>query len=135
MRSSLAFTLKVSKGAGAGAEFPFDAAEARLGRTADNDIVVKDSGASRSHARVYQKGSRYFVEDLKSANGTKVNNAVITGSKEIKNGDTISIGEVVFTFSFADETLLEPPSEEINATMLRPAHDPANESTGETTGD
>src|SRR5258705_8147872 len=67
------FTLKVSKGPGAGAEFPFENDEARLGRTADNDIVVKDSGASRSHARVFQKGPRYFIEDLKSANGTKVN--------------------------------------------------------------
>src|SRR3954471_6795373 len=98
MRRSVAFTLKVTRGAGAGAEFPFDSQEARLGRTADNDIVVKDSGASRSHARVFQKGGRYFVEDLKSANGTKINHNVITGSKEVKDGDTITIGEVMFTF-------------------------------------
>jgi pSer/pThr/pTyr-binding forkhead associated (FHA) protein len=134
MRLSVPFTLKVSKGAGAGAEFPFEAHEARLGRTADNDIVVKDAGASRSHARVYQKGSRYFVEDLKSANGTKVNNAVITGSRELKNGDTISIGDVVFTFSFADETILKPPSEElnINETVLRPPPTDTGDITGET---
>src|SRR5436853_6353347 len=84
------FTLKVTKGAGAGAEFPFDTNEARLGRTADNDIVVKDSGASRAHARVFQKGTRYYVEDMKSANGTKVNGALINATKELKNGDTIT---------------------------------------------
>lgn len=134
------FTLKVSKGAGAGAEFPFDTNEARLGRTADNDIVVKDSGASRSHARVFMKGKRYFVEDLKSANGTKVNNAIINAARELKNGDRITIGDVEFTFSLADETLLKPPSEEIafaDQTMLKPAldQDQTGETTGESTGD
>src|SRR3954465_4878117 len=103
MRRSVAFTLKVTRGAGAGAEFPFDSQEARLGRTADNDIVVKDTGASRSHARVFQKGGRFFVEDLKSANGTKVNGALLNGAmKEVKSGDTITIGEVVFTFSLPE---------------------------------
>ncbi len=114
----MSFNLKVTKGAGMGADFPIDQAEARLGRTADNDIVVKDSGASRSHARVFQKGPRYFVEDMKSANGTKVNNAVINGtSKEVKSGDTITIGEVVFTFSIQDETMLKNPGP---ATPSRP---------------
>lgn len=121
MRAQVPFTLTVTRGAGAGAEFPFDTNEARLGRTADNDIVVKDAGASRSHARVFQKGPRYFIEDMKSANGTKVNSAVITGVRELKNGDTITIGEVTFTFTFAQETLLKPPSVELadNETLLR----------------
>src|SRR5262249_24971556 len=105
---AVAFTIKVTKGAGTGAEFPFDQTEARLGRTADNDIVVKDSGASRAHCRVFQKGERYFVEDLKSANGTKVNAAVLNGAtKEVKSGDTITIGEVVFTFASLEAV---PPS-------------------------
>lgn len=115
----MAFTLKVTRGAGAGAEFPFDTTEARLGRTADNDIVVKDSGASRSHARVFQKGTRFFIEDMKSANGTKLNGGLITGTKELKSGDTVTIGEVTFTFSAADETLLKPPSIEVNQTLLK----------------
>jgi pSer/pThr/pTyr-binding forkhead associated (FHA) protein len=141
------FSLKVTKGPGAGAEFPFDQAEARLGRTADNDIVVKDSGASRAHARVFQKGDRYFVEDLKSANGTKVNGITLNGAmKEVQSGDTITIGEVAFTFTLpeperhdtaeaqaiaANETVLknppfmpdttaEVPMLDPNATILKP---------------
>ncbi len=129
------FTLKVSKGAGAGAEFPFDTSEARLGRTADNDIVVKDSGASRSHARVFMKGKRYFVEDLKSANGTKVNNAVINAARELKPGDTITIGDVEFTFSLGDETVLKAEEPAFaDQTMLKPPPT-AGDVTGETTGD
>jgi pSer/pThr/pTyr-binding forkhead associated (FHA) protein len=143
------FTLKVTKGPGLGSEFPTDAAEARLGRTADNDIVVKDSGASRSHARVFEKGGKFFCEDMKSANGTKVNASVLNGAvKELASGDTITIGEVVFTFmlpekvhtdvnpAIADsetvlknpppdnETVLKAPAAALDVTAEVPALDP-----------
>src|SRR5581483_141928 len=111
---AVTFTLKVTKGPGLGAEFPIDAAEARLGRTADNDIVVKDTGASRSHARVFEKGGKFFCEDTKSANGTKVNASVLNGAtKELSSGDTITIGEVVFTFM-----LPERVSTDVNPAIL-----------------
>ena len=128
----MGFTLKVTKGAGVGAEFPFDQNEARLGRTADNDIVVKDTGASRSHARVFEKGGAYWVEDLESANGTKHNGTLISTPKQLKNKDTITIGDVTFTFVMGDETLLKDstldedeedeaaPKEDPNATLLKP---------------
>lgn len=106
----VAFQLKVSKGAGAGEEFSFSD-EARFGRTADNDVVVKDGAASRSHARVFEKGGKYFVEDLGSANGTRLNNAAVKQAKELKNGDAIMIGDTVFKFELApDETMAPAPS-------------------------
>jgi pSer/pThr/pTyr-binding forkhead associated (FHA) protein len=123
------FALKVTKGPGEGSDFAFDENEAKLGRTADNDIVVKDSGASRSHCRVFAKGSRYFVEDLKSANGTKLNGSLLSQAREIKPGDTITIGDVEFTFSLPNDTGLHEPlepdlssleGEDPNATLLKP---------------
>ncbi|MFT3841860.1 MAG: FHA domain-containing protein [Myxococcaceae bacterium] len=129
----MAFTLTVSKGPGQGTDFEFDQAEARLGRTADNDIVVKDASASRSHCRVYVKNNKFFVEDLKSANGTKLNSKELSGAREIHSGDLITIGDVVFTFSTPlarSETLAQPPPsdtgdvegepEDPNATILKP---------------
>ncbi len=117
----MGFVLTVSKGPGQGTDFEFDQAEARLGRTADNDIVVKDSGASRSHCRVFAKGGRFFVEDLKSANGTKLNQAFINGAKELKPGDTITIGDISFSFSVPKN----------NATLAAPAPDDLGD-TGDT---
>ncbi len=130
------FALKVTKGPGEGSEFPFEENEAKLGRTADNDIVVKDSGASRSHCRVYNKGpGRYFVEDLKSANGTKLNGSLLSQARELKSGDKIAIGDVEFTFTIAgvgNDTALHSPietgdqeeeefeNEDPNATLLKP---------------
>ncbi len=126
----MSFALKVTKGPGEGSEFPFEENEAKLGRTADNDIVVKDSGASRSHCRVFSKGAgRYFVEDLKSANGTKLNGSLLSQAREIKPGDTITIGDVEFTFSLGNDTGLHSPldpdeasleGEDPNATLLKP---------------
>jgi len=92
------FKLKVEQGAGSGQDYAFET-EAKLGRTADNDLVIKDASASRSHAKVTSRGSRFYVEDLASANGTELNGAAITGSKEIKSGDTITIGDVVLRFT------------------------------------
>ncbi len=129
------FALKVTKGPGEGSEFSFDENEAKLGRTADNDIVVKDSSASRSHCRVFFKGERFFVEDLKSANGTKHNGSLLSVAKEIRPGDTITIGDVVFTFTLGNDTILKAPptrppddtgeedaveAEDPNATLLKP---------------
>lgn len=132
------FGLRVTQGAGEGEEFSFDAGEARLGRTADNDVVIRDGSASRSHARVYEEGGRFFVEDLKSANGTQVNGEAIGEPTEVHNGATITIGDVVLEFSCPEEdpnaTMLKPPTstidesdepEDPNATLLKPPSRPS----------
>ena len=130
----MAFTLKVSQSGTESEEFPFDGGEARLGRTADNDVVIKDPSSSRSHARVYEEDGRYFVEDLKSANGTKLNSKTLKSALELKNGDRITIGDVTLEFACpeSNDTLLGAPTstmadeappepeEDPNATILRP---------------
>jgi hypothetical protein len=133
----VAFTLRVTS-AGDTEEFSFESGEARLGRTADNDVVIKDPSSSRSHARVYEEGGRYFVEDMKSANGTKLNARALKTPVEIKNGDRIIIGDVTLQFSApppAQDTSTAPPdstldegsidpTQDPNATILKPPKDP-----------
>jgi pSer/pThr/pTyr-binding forkhead associated (FHA) protein len=120
------FQLTVTKGAATGESYSF-ADEARLGRTADNDVVVKDQAASRSHARVFEKGGKYFVEDLGSANGTRLNASSIKQPKELKNGDSIIIGDTVFAFALElDETLApeSAPSSTMDESADAPEDDP-----------
>lgn len=106
----MGFHLRVTRGAAEGEEYSFDG-QARLGRTADNDVVVRDGAASRSHARVFEKGGRTFVEDLGSANGTRLNDAPVKQPKEVKTGDEIVIGDTVFEIELAlEETQLPAPS-------------------------
>ncbi|MBL8919098.1 MAG: FHA domain-containing protein [Myxococcaceae bacterium] len=120
----MAFQLRVSTGAAAGEEYSFTD-EARLGRTADNDVVVKDGAASRSHARVFQKAGKYYVEDLGSANGTRLNNAPVKAPRELKSGDAIMIGDTVFEVELAlDETMAPAPSGTMDESADDPAEDP-----------
>lgn len=133
---AVAFTLRVTEGPGENEEFSFDGGEARLGRTADNDVVIKDPSSSRSHARVYEENGAHFVEDLKSANGTQVNKKPVKGARPIKSGDTITIGDVVLLFEAPadNDTMMAPSStladaedeaEDPNSTILKPPSKPA----------
>ncbi len=69
----------------------------RVGRLADNDIVLDDRRVSRHHAEVLQQGSRWLLRDTGSTNGIAVNGKVVRESI-LKPGDTISLGglEVVW---------------------------------------
>ncbi len=62
-----------------------------LGRASDADIIIVDEKLSRLHCRLsYEKGV-YYLEDLKSKNGTSVNGHAITKAA-VKSGDRIQIG-------------------------------------------
>ncbi len=63
----------------------------RVGRLADNDIVLDDKRVSRHHAEVLKQGERWMVRDAGSTNGTAVNGKIVREAI-LKPGDTISLG-------------------------------------------
>jgi hypothetical protein len=69
-----------------------------LGRSADADIRLDDRYASGFHARVFNRGGTYVVEDLNSTNGTLLNSRDLHGEAELKPGDLIRIGDTEFRF-------------------------------------
>ena len=70
--------------------------EMSVGRGGGCGIVLSDDTfASQVHARVYRQGSRFYVEDLKSTNGTFVNGRQVTGASRIRKGDTVRFGQTV----------------------------------------
>jgi adenylate cyclase len=60
-----------------------------VGRSPDNHIQMKDKFISRKHIKIFMKGDKYFVEDLKSKNGTFVN------GQQIRPGVYHEVGEGV----------------------------------------
>jgi diguanylate cyclase (GGDEF)-like protein len=63
-----------------------------IGRGADVDIGVDDAGASRTHARIQRsQNGRYWIEDLKSRNGTFVGGRRVE-RVQLESGDRINIG-------------------------------------------
>ncbi|MCP4426735.1 MAG: FHA domain-containing protein [Chloroflexi bacterium] len=75
-----------------------------IGRAVENDIVVSSKRVSREHARTRRQGWRIMLEDLGSANGTFLNGERIQGPKQLRDGDQIKVGDVVFNFHDPDVT-------------------------------
>jgi signal transduction histidine kinase/CheY-like chemotaxis protein len=77
---------------------------ATLGRDQEATIQLAREDISRKHARVYLAGDgRWFVEDLKSSNGTMVN-GIIVKRTELEFGDRIQLGEnLIFIFARHDD--------------------------------
>lgn len=69
-----------------------------LGRHPECDIVVEAGAVSRHHARLFRLNRDYFVEDMKSRNGTYVNDQLIFGQRQLKNGDHIRVCDISFVF-------------------------------------
>ncbi len=85
----------------------------RLGRAVENEIVIISKRASREHAHIRRDGRRVFLDDLGSTNGTFLNGERVLGSMQLRDGDQISVGEVVFTFHDPDTTTRETPFPEL----------------------
>lgn len=68
-----------------------------VGRLSESDIPIEDVNASRQHAAFVRDGFEWFVEDLGSTNGTKVNGKRIT-RHQLKNGDVVTIGVTRLVF-------------------------------------
>ena len=70
-----------------------------IGRSATNDIQIKDLTVSRKHLKIYAGGEMniFFIEDLKSTNGTFIGGDLIEPGEafQVDERDTITIGNTV----------------------------------------
>jgi len=66
-----------------------------LGRADDNDFVLGDDFASSRHARLFRRGSDWFVEDLDSRNGTFVAGMRIDQPERVQVGTDIKMGRTI----------------------------------------
>ncbi len=70
-----------------------------LGREPPADLIVDDKAASRRHAQVYKKGSKWWLRDLDSTNGTYLDGPLKGAERILWDGDVFKIGDWEFTFS------------------------------------
>ena len=66
-----------------------------IGRQGHNGIVISDSSVSREHAALERVGMSWFLSDLRSDNGTWVNNERAITRLELSPGDVIQVGRGV----------------------------------------
>ena len=67
-----------------------------IGRDADNVVVVDDPFASTHHARLTFRGRVWYLEDLGSTNGTRLNGRPVEGAVALGYGDEVAVGQTRF---------------------------------------
>ncbi len=86
-----------------------------VGRTEGNDLVLNHPSVSRKHARFEARNGKWWIIDLKSTNGVKVNGNLITES-QLNAGDKILVGSVQLdlkalpSVDFSAESMFDNPS-------------------------
>ncbi|HPS78371.1 MAG TPA: FHA domain-containing protein, partial [Thermoanaerobaculaceae bacterium] len=68
-----------------------------IGRASDNQLVLKDFSVSRHHAKVEPRGDAWWVMDLGSTNGVKVNGAYVSEAL-LADGDQLLVGNFTIFF-------------------------------------
>ena len=72
---------------------PFVRDELTIGRHEDNVVLLSEKNVSRKHGKLLRKDGRFFVEDLNSFTGIRVNGEKVHGKRLVKEGDLIQISE------------------------------------------
>lgn len=94
----------------AGQVLEIETAEAVIGRTPDNALVVEHRSVSRHHAKVVVQGGRTRIVDLGSANGTLINGEAYADI-ELKHADLVELGHVKMRFLAAEMRYTPTPQE------------------------
>ena len=101
----------------AGRRYKLADGEYIIGRRSDCQIFVPDMRVSRQHARLWQDGEAWQIEDLGSNNGTFVNGTKVQTATPVRHADEILIANNRIRVEAHDPTL-DPKVPEGNAVTI-----------------
>jgi pSer/pThr/pTyr-binding forkhead associated (FHA) protein len=118
-------SLVVTQGTQQGKAIPITKAEFVIGRDAKCHLRPASQHVSKRHCVLRIRDERVFVEDLKSTNGTVINDEPLTGEREVHDGDHLKIGPLDFLLRL--EAQAERPTHVEQQTQVpgKPAQAPA----------
>jgi diguanylate cyclase (GGDEF)-like protein len=90
--------LVVIYGLDLGRKYDLSKSETIVGRASKADICVDQESVSRNHASITNTKKGVRIRDLGSTNGTFVNDDLVEGERELRNGDLVKIGRTIFKF-------------------------------------
>jgi len=93
-----------------------------IGRRITSTICIECHSVSREHARIEQKGKRWFLTDLGGTNGTFLRGVPVKGSVTLHHGDTLRFGqqEVRFENEAEDPTIRTDSGIDTHTMMSQP---------------
>ena len=87
-----------------------------VGRRESCDIVLRFGNVSAHHCQLFLEAGYWFVKDLSSRNGTKVNGHRIEARKRLDPGDQLSVAKHGYQVAYSPQDLgasgSPPPDEE-----------------------
>jgi sigma-B regulation protein RsbU (phosphoserine phosphatase) len=84
-----------------------------IGRHPQCGVVVDVGAVSRRHAQITVVDGQHLIEDLRSRNGTFVNNQLLVGRRRLREGDRIRICDTTYIFHENEATV--PPEGSVQA--------------------
>src|SRR5262249_21356411 len=111
-------TLTFLKGVNQGTSVPLEEDRVVLGRQETCNIVLNVPAVSREHAVIRRIQGQYHIEDLKSRNGTFVNNQEVTVPLLLKDNDRIKICDNLIAYQEGARKPALPDSMRKGATTL-----------------
>jgi len=88
----------------------------KIGRSFECDIQLPSPKVSRIHALIQKNGEHFILENA-SPNGTRINNALVSPSRILEQGDRIYIDDYILIYQ-PDEATAETLNGD-DATTLR----------------
>jgi len=79
-----------------GKAIPITLAQFIIGRDPQCQLRPASPAISKRHCAVLVKNGKVFIRDFDSTNGTFVNDEPVKGERELKNGDTLKAGPLLF---------------------------------------
>lgn len=106
-----------------GSEIAIDEQIVTIGRASDNKIRIQDTNVSRYHAEIEFRDGEFWFTDLKSSNGSFLNDSPVTSSVRLQHGDRINFGgtiEAEFCLEAQESTekVEEPKDSKTNISTL-----------------
>lgn len=81
-----------------GQRYPLAESSIVIGRAPESQICIAEASVSRQHAKFVQSDQTVEIEDLRSSNGTFVNDQRVEAKAVLKDGDMIRLGTIIFKF-------------------------------------
>ena len=81
-----------------GCRYPLGTEPLVLGRGESCDVRIQDGSVSRQHARIEPGTDGHIVSDLRSTNGTFVNDRPTRGPRALRDGDYLRVGNCIYRF-------------------------------------
>ncbi len=97
-----------------GESYPLGMWETSVGRSNSCDVVIGYDTVSRFQAVISRRIDGWYIYDLLSKSGIKVNDEKVEKRRIIKNGDIISFGVVRYRFVVADDPVIRVGKKKAN---------------------